>query len=319
MNKKLLAAAIAGAMMAPAAAFATPTPYGVLNLFIVDRDSNEEIDMESNTSAVGLKGSHDLGNGMSAIYKVEFQIDPTERNTNITDRDQWGGVAGSFGKVTFGTMSSNYKQMGGKNDELYRTPWEGRGTINVQSQLHNGAGAPGRGRTENLLQYTTPSFSGLTLVGNYTFDEANGGDETAGIGVRYAMDGLMLYGDYLDAAAVDAPGLETSAFKVGGRWSNDTFEVGAQYEITEDVNIAGAGAGNYAYLQGVMHLAGGNHVTLTYGMQEDVSDGLAVAFNHDMGKHVSLYVGYGDRAVDDGNARGLEDDSVLGVGARIKM
>jgi len=64
--------------------------------------------MNSNTSAIGVKGSEDLGDGMKAIYKVEFQIDPTVTTTTISSRDQFVGLKGGMGTVKFGTMSSNY-------------------------------------------------------------------------------------------------------------------------------------------------------------------------------------------------------------------
>lgn len=87
MKKRFLIAAMAAAMVSPIAANAAATVYGNVHLSINDFDSADNLDMTSNTSSIGVKGSEDLGGGMSAIYKVEFQVDPTERNNNITDRD----------------------------------------------------------------------------------------------------------------------------------------------------------------------------------------------------------------------------------------
>ncbi len=57
----------------------------------------------------------------------------------------WVGLKGGMGTVKFGTMSSNYKQMGGKVDPLYRTPLEGRGFLGIQSSdLHGGRGITSR-------------------------------------------------------------------------------------------------------------------------------------------------------------------------------
>ncbi len=122
----------------------------------------------------------------------------------LNRRDQFMGLKGGFGTVKFGTMSSNYKQMGGKVDPLYRTPLEGRGFLKTQSGLHGGAGID-LGRTTNTVQYTTPKMGGFSLVGNYTFSGAedetantNATDETTGVGIRWASKSFMLYGDWID-------------------------------------------------------------------------------------------------------------------------
>ena len=76
MKKSILAIAVAATMAAPAA-MAAPTVYGNVHLSIVDLDSLNNLVMTSNTSAIGVKGSEDLGDGLKAIYKVEFQLDAT--------------------------------------------------------------------------------------------------------------------------------------------------------------------------------------------------------------------------------------------------
>ena len=176
MKKRFLVAAVAATLVSPLAAHAEATVYGNVHLSI---DSKSELDldgpsMNSNTSSLGVKGKEDLGGGMSALFKLEFQVDPSERNKTITDRDQWVGLKGAMGTAKFGTMSSNYKQMGGKIDPMYRTQLEGRGFMNGQSGLHSGASENG-GRSTNTFQYSSPKMSGMQVVFNYTF--AGGADE----------------------------------------------------------------------------------------------------------------------------------------------
>ena len=116
MKKRFLVAAMAATLVSPLAAQADATVYGNVHLSIDSFDSDAEgPTMNSRTSAIGVKGKEDLGGGMSAIFKLEFQVDPDERNKSITDRDQWVGLKGAMGTFKFGTMSNNYKQMGGKN------------------------------------------------------------------------------------------------------------------------------------------------------------------------------------------------------------
>ncbi len=149
MKKSILVLAVAATMAAPAA-MAETTVYGNVHVSINDFDTKSDIDMTSNTSSVGVKGSEDLGDGLKAIYKIEFQVDVAEgsdRKTDnsgngdaLTQRDIFVGLKGGMGTIKFGTMSSNYKQMGGKVDPLYRTRLEGRGFLATQSDLHKGRG-----------------------------------------------------------------------------------------------------------------------------------------------------------------------------------
>ena len=82
MIKKILPAMIGAALvggMAPA--LADVTVFGHLDTSIDYRDQrNSSTNLNCNTCSLGFKGSEDLGNGLKAIFKVDFQFDMTERN-----------------------------------------------------------------------------------------------------------------------------------------------------------------------------------------------------------------------------------------------
>ena len=47
----------------------------------VDVDGGiDDINMNCTTCSIGFKGSEDLGNGLKAIFSIDFQYDTTERN-----------------------------------------------------------------------------------------------------------------------------------------------------------------------------------------------------------------------------------------------
>ena len=80
MNKKILAAAVAAAMVAPAAALANDvTVYGIAHVSIDYLDSDNQgidgFDIASRASRLGFKGTEDLANGLKAIWKMEFGVD----------------------------------------------------------------------------------------------------------------------------------------------------------------------------------------------------------------------------------------------------
>ena len=87
MTKKLLpmmiGTALAGGMTA---AMADVTVFGHLDTSVdyVDPNSSlidDDTNLNCNTCSIGFKGSEDLGNGLKAIFKIDFQYDSTERNT----------------------------------------------------------------------------------------------------------------------------------------------------------------------------------------------------------------------------------------------
>ncbi len=121
----------------------------------------DDINMNSNQSAVGVKGSEDLGNGMSAFFKLEYQTDVADSGSNgdgWTGRDQYVGIKMErFGKLTFGATSTAYKSPGSKIDAFYRTSLQSR-NIGLQSNLHSGKGEEGQGRGTNIARYDSPSW-----------------------------------------------------------------------------------------------------------------------------------------------------------------
>ena len=317
MKKTLIATAVAAGVLATGAAQATPTVYGILHLSInslTDKiydgtgavDTNDGLDMTSNTSAVGIKGSEDLGNGLKAIYKAEFRIDPFSGDPSggsLQRRDVWVGLKGGWGKLAAGTMSSNYKQMGGKIDPLYRTRVEGRGVLNMQSGLHGGAGNDG-GRMTQALQYTTPKMAGIEVVLNTSVSNKDGdqattpvisNDESIGVGIRWSNKSWLLYADYFDpnaqgtgAFGSTTPGGDESVAKIGGKWSNKQFQVSAQYEATEDQL-----GGDYIFLNGWWKINKSNDLTLSYGQQDKISNAFALAYIYKFSKQTNVYAAYG--------------------------
>lgn len=305
MKKRFLVAAVAATLVSPLAAQADATVYGNVHLSIdsFDSDANGP-QMNSNTSSVGVKGKEDLGGGMSAIFKVEFQVDPSERNRvkngsgsgSLLDRDQWVGLKGAMGTVKFGTMSNNYKQMGGKIDPMYRTRLEGRGFMDTQSKLHSGAGKNG-GRSTNTLQYTSPKMGGMMMVFNYTFSGES--DEAMGLGVHYKTKTIIGYIDYLDVQTATA-GESNAAFKVGGSYKMGAMTFGLQYESVEDVicgsNCNGSAPGDTIFASFNMKVSDAGNVAVTLGDNGTDDMGYALMYNHKLSKRTNTYVGYGDNA-----------------------
>ncbi|MDH5388069.1 MAG: porin [Gammaproteobacteria bacterium] len=348
MKKTIISLAIAAGMAASGAAFAEATVYGLMNLSIDSADTGSTTDsmqMKSQTSAIGVKGSEDVGDGVKAFYKAEFQFNADQAAT-VSGRDQYVGLKTGMGTVKLGAMATNYKQKGSSVDPMFRTSLEGRGALAMQSKLHGGSGTRTSGRSSDLVQYASPKMGGMQLVVNTTFagDDTSGDtgpkvdiEETIGVGFRYEAKAFSVYVDMIDMSAEDTSsvtvagvttvtGLDTTsgdaATKIGGTYTVGPVKLGLQLEQTEDLM-----GSDYMMFSANYSIDDNNKVYFTFGSKSDIavagvttadsgSTSYALAYDHKMSKATDLYVGYGAR---DDAAATSDDYSVLTAGLRVKF
>ena len=347
---------VATTLAAPAISIAAPTVYGNIHISLNQADNDiagaeNNLTLSSNTSAIGVKGSEDLGDGTKAIYKVEFQVNlleaattlpsndpvdgaPREGQGDIEGRDQFAGIKFGIGVLKAGTMSTNYKLTGEKVDPLYRTPLEARGFLKTQSAvLHDTRRGINRGRQTNTLQYVSPNMAGVRIVANTTFSGSN--DETNGIGIRWQDKTWLVYADWIDSQTGDVSNdgqsvakcdsttncSVESAYKFGGSYGTKEFYVSLQYEAAE--NRTG---GNYLFGSTYYNFNKNNQIIFTagqYSAKDSATDsdskGYALAYNHKMSRLANLYVGYGVKSAGNSINSGLTnagDESMLTMGVR---
>jgi len=345
MTKKILPAMIGAALVGGMTnAVADVTAMGHIDTAVlyqdpgVDFTPNGDDDSTTNlvctTCSFGFKGSEDLGNGLKAIFLIDFQYDTTERNKGLTDRDQWLGLDSNFGKLRVGTISTVYKSHGAMIDPIYRTVVQGR-DIGLQSNLHNGAGDEGwKGRSTNTFRYDSPTIAGFSAGAHYVLqdDTAAGGTNSPwGIGGQWQGGGFLVFADYL---TTDTGG-DDDAWAVGGRFGFDKFAVFGQYEgdmgaISQSGNAVsnqfgiprlqttlGKGDGADTWFVGATAGFGNNLIYAAYGQQDDSSDSVIdgsdvdtgydsweVVGVHSMSKRTKIYAGFAQLGADEG---GIED------------
>jgi len=320
MIKKLLPVMIGAALVAGVTnATADVTAMGHIDTSIVYQDLDlSGVDSTTNlvctTCSFGFKGSEDLGNGLKAIFKIDFQYDTTTRNAggSLTDRDQWLGLGSNFGQLRIGTISTSYKSHGAMIDPVYRTSVQGR-DVGLQSVLQKGAGDAGQGRATETFRYDSPTFAGFKVTGHYTMQSDNGVTDTDnpwGLGGQWKAGGFLVFADYITSDG----GGDDDAYKIGGRFGFDKFAVFGQYEVDGGLISAneglqfdpvtgapdGNGDGGDVWFIGGTAGFGNNLIYAAYGQGDD-SD--AVAFDtgydsyeivgvHSLSKRTKAYLGY---------------------------
>ena len=115
MKKSLIALAVAGTFTAPTAFAATANVdvYGLLNVTVdnVDNGVNKKSRITTgNNSALGFKGSEDLGGGLKAIWQVEVNVSmdgDSGSTANVTPTAITGTTTIAGGGTTYTTGSAN--------------------------------------------------------------------------------------------------------------------------------------------------------------------------------------------------------------------
>jgi predicted porin len=194
--KKVLSLAIAAALVAPAAAMADATLFGKAHFVIQNTDVDTGVDattgdvwsVDSIHSRIGVKGSEDLGDGLTAVYHFEFKVNQDDGD-GLGDRNQFIGLAGGFGTVLLGRHDTPLKMAQGKFDEFGDLP-----NGDIASVI------PGEDRVDNVIAYVSPAMGGLTFVGATVAGEQGDGST---VGENDALVGLM---DHISLAALYSNG-----------------------------------------------------------------------------------------------------------------
>ena len=356
MNKKLIVTAM-GLVLAGAMGFANADVklYGKLTLELDATDSDvtptdlngtagsydDDINMNSNTSSIGVKGSEDLGNGLSAFFKMEYQSDITEGGA-LSGRDQFIGLKmDRFGKMTFGTTSTAYKSPGSKIDAFYRTGLQSRAT-GLQSNLHSGKGEEGHGRGTNIARYDSPKFlGGVSVMATYQFDSNGQGnnedDDPYSLGVQYKGGNFYAAASYIDTQQSG----DADAAQVLAKYTWNDFSFHGIYEldgglitahrsngIGDTVNGRDGSAqddGADIYSVGATYTIGNNLIGADYGhgSDSDGQDGInntgddleeydtwRIAAYHKFSSRTRVFAGYANQDFED---KGEDDIFSLGM------
>lgn len=206
MKKTLAALAVLGTFAGSAAA-ADVTLYGVVDLGlnyqyskVGDADAVntfKEQAGQNSGSRFGLKGTEDLGNGVKVGFILEngFSADDGKMSQGgrLFGREANLFVTGDFGTLSMGRVGALSAGVGSYNVvygyTVFGTGW---GDTAGAKSLFN---LSDRDRMDNTVTYVTPSFAGVKVYAQYSFNrdgqEAAGNernnDRYAALGAKYEL------------------------------------------------------------------------------------------------------------------------------------
>jgi predicted porin len=251
MSKKLLAAAIAAALVPTAvlAEASNVTMYGRIDYGFMSRggDSgapsqagrtgrmNDFEDGIQGTNRIGFRGSEALGNGLKAIFEFEFGFsgDSGQSFGTTSNRHSWIGLEGAFGTVLGGRVDGARYSFVGQYD-----PFKNQTVANAGSLFGVTSGLGQADRADNAVVYITPEVApGLKFLAAYTTSllaEAGSGaisgqDVETGDTPLYAL--AALYNNGPISVTLDYENLKIKRANAGSDLEFDLWVMGASYDF----------------------------------------------------------------------------------------
>jgi predicted porin len=311
MQKKLIALAIAGLAAMPAMADDNVTIYGRVDVGALSRgdgdggtpDLGTKNEIASGIAAgsrIGFRGTEDLGNGLKALFEVEFGIavdsGPLTGGASWTNRHSYVGLTGNFGTVVVGRVDGARYGVATKYDPF------ASGTVANMSGIQRHAT-----RADNAIAYISPRWNGFGFLGAYTTqligqeNADNTGDvQLYALMAMYDNGPISVTLDYENAELNDISGVDDlDIYVVAGSYDFGVAKAHAYYEEVDGFDGAAAvQMDQKSWMLGVSVPFGKATAKASYTEVENdlVSDGdcdkFGIGVTYSLSKRTSLYADY---------------------------
>lgn len=242
MKKTLVAVSVLGAFAGSALA-ADVKLYGILYTGVgyshIDMDTSGVDDVDSfemksgvgSGSRWGLKGTEDLGNGLTVGFILENGFDSDDGSEDSTgvmfNRESSLFLEGSFGKLAFG-------RMGALNSG--QSSWSKVGMINAFGTSYGEFTAQASnvfslaGQWDNMIAYETPDFAGFKLFAQYGMG-SNDNENESSSNRFYSLGVTYNNGPFAGYFAVDSINYKTAKFSQS-EWPNNGDDIDDSLTVT---------------------------------------------------------------------------------------
>jgi predicted porin len=302
MRKSAIALAVTAGLFASAATYADTTFYGSFRtgVFMSDPDApgtDATWGVRDEGSRWGVRGSEDLGNGLSATYQLEARVNSGAFNQPFGGpafggRLLWMGLEGGFGAARIGTQwTPYYIDVIGRIDQFNA----------VGDVLYRNSVMPFR--ANNAILYQTPAsldmfkFAAMATLdggaGTRDFDTYNLGLSAnfgpAGLGIAYLSNEVTDQDQFAVAADVSFAGAQLIASYESFDGDVDFFNVYGDYTFGNNIIRAhwgstdpDVGDSNNDFGVGFQHnLSARTRVWAEYADLEDIEQQFSLGMRHD--------------------------------------
>lgn len=317
MQKKLIALAVAAVTSGAAFAQSNVTIYGTVDMGYLYRGGNSgavqnthsshSLQGNSAQSSLGFKGVEDLGNGLKALFDLEYRLTPDANSTigGAGAGHQYVGLTGGFGTAVAGRLQTTAFDWQGKYITLAATAFDGYNKMTGAYRIN----LSNDSRAENAVAYISPSMGGVTVALNHAFALEQGASATANnysatlVGVYYDNGPLSVgfVGEKLQGGGA-SEAVEATDLALGASYDFKVVKLTGTYQTTKNNATSGVAAKfNSIYhlgaqipvsAKGTVHVQWAqNNAKTTLG--DDNGKGLSVAYTHALSKRTTAYAGIG--------------------------
>jgi len=240
MNKKLIALAVAGACVAPAAMAQTANPVTLYGRVYVTLEQvqakggnpSNAAEVSSRTrvsdqsSLLGVRGTEDLGGGLKAFSQLETGFKPDQNDTTFAARNSAVGLQGAWGSVLLGRWDMPFKSA-----TIAVDPYGDLTLSGITGVLNDGCNFDRR--DQNVVQYWSPTWVGINFRLAMTANEgktATLNPRDTGASISYTSGPLYLFYAYEEHKDVSATVQKEDGNALGGNFSIGPVKLGAQYQ-----------------------------------------------------------------------------------------
>ncbi len=262
MKKVLLAAAVA--TLGFNAAHAAPTLYGKLNVSLNQVDNNDyagndQTQLNSNASRIGVKGEEKLTDNVGVIYQAEWAIatDGSGSDTDLSARNRFLGLKfKDVGSIKAGNYDSYFKSAAGDYQDIFNDDTN----LDITKTMY------GEERTKNVVGFETDKnllipgleFKVMAEMGEnnsskYNTKQRNGFGSGVSTSLAYQNKdvgvAVAIAGNFGIAGTYNASGIkdkiESDAYRITGSYDLskagvDGLVLGALYQYVEPSNSPSA-------------------------------------------------------------------------------
>lgn len=279
--------------------------YGKINAAVLSTDNKGVSDtyLESHASRLGFKGKTAVDNGMSVIYKLEYEVNPTEKNAKSSTKSTGGvtdSTASTGGEYKDSTIFKQRNAIIGLETAagtvmmgIHDTPMKmAQGKVDQFNDLTYGDiknVVNGEERIPDLFAYVSPELYGFSLNAAVTQfeDDEEGKDDGTSVSVTYkGINNLYL------AAAVDSEVDGYDVQRLVAQYRLNNLTLGALLNSSEKANTPGSKDEDTTVMSAAYKIDNWK-VKAQYSSGDEKSRGLEqVAFGVDykIGKKSKLYL-----------------------------
>lgn len=305
MHKKFIALAVAGLVSAPVLAQSNVTIYGVADAYFgYGKYAGNKLSAINSGglsgSRLGFRGKEDLGNGLNAVFTLEYALG-IDGNSGVGTggaRQQFVGLEGGFGFVGLGRQyAPGYFVF--KYDAV-----AGSGALSPHAQLAGAAGAminaSSASRINNSINYKSPKMNGFSVNAIYGFNEANQLDnrrknDVFGLGLEYGNGPVALGLTWQQKDGGSDP--DQKEWMLGATYDFGAAKLLASYQQVKDV-IGSAGETDKLFQIGTIVPVGAGNIHLAWGkLDADAGSDYDIkswvlAYTHALSKRTTVYTGW---------------------------